>query len=240
MTALQLPGLENTHYLARGCFVMCLILSFMSVFFSGLQQASFGQQMETNDLRLWLASGWYMNEKSQAMELRSSSVAHMILEAPFEVVIMSITLFTVGMGTYLGSSWERDLPLSTGSQGNRAVLIAFLISTIFVLVMYGHMLGYKDLELIKTANARRASSIAYQPALAKAVSDSEACTENGSVKGDDIGEQVNNIDLSALRKALEVAADAQRKCAQANIEIVKQYESVLRSNPYGIRKRSTM
>lgn len=60
---------------------MSLILSLMSVFFSGLQQTSFGRQIKTDDLRLWLASVQYANEKTGETKLRSSVVAHMILEA---------------------------------------------------------------------------------------------------------------------------------------------------------------
>lgn len=140
VTALQLPGLENCHYLARVSFVMSLVMSLMSVFFSGLQQSSFGGQIETKDLRMWLANGTYWNDRTQTQDLRSSIVAHQILQAPFEVVIMSITLFIVGLGTYLGSSWEHNLPLSSGAEGNRAVLIAFVVPTIFVLLMYGQLL----------------------------------------------------------------------------------------------------
>ncbi|KAF2467371.1 uncharacterized protein BDR25DRAFT_183327, partial [Lindgomyces ingoldianus] len=147
LTALQLPSLEDVHYVARAVFTMSLILSLLAVFFSGLQQSSFGRASEPKDLRLWLSSGVRWDEANMKGELQSSMVAHMILQAPFEIVVMSITLFVVGFGVYLGSSWKAGLKLNEGSQGNRAVLIAFVVPTVFVLLMYGHMMGLKDREL---------------------------------------------------------------------------------------------
>lgn len=222
VTALQLPGLKDCHFVARGCFVMSLILSLLSVFFSGLQNTSFGRQVGSNDLRLWLSSGWYTEHTNHTRRLRSSIVAHMILEAPFEVVVMSITLFIVGLGTYLGSSWKYDLALSVGYQGNRGVLIAFIIPTVFVLLMYSHMLGLKDIELLKTDNARRRASVIEHPAPIKTPPDDLEAS-----KAFHISTQPVQSDLTALRDALQAAAEAQRRCAEAATAASKQYERLL-------------
>jgi hypothetical protein len=225
VTALQLPALEDCHYVARGGFVMSLILSLLSVFFSGLQQSSFGGQTETGDLRTWLASGTFLNENTMKTELRSSMVSHMILQAPFEIVVMSITLFIVGLGTYLGSSWKFDLPLSTGSHGNRGVLIAFIIPTVFVLLMYGHMMGLKDRELVKAADAQL---VAEQLVSKATISDDvEALAKQDLGKQVSVRAEAVGSEWAALRQALHAAADAQRKCAEANMEIAKQYECLL-------------
>ncbi|KAF2108806.1 hypothetical protein BDV96DRAFT_503734 [Lophiotrema nucula] len=230
VTALQLPGLEDCHFVARGTFVMSLILSLMSVFFSGLQQSSFGRASEARDLRLWLASGGFWNDKTLKTELRSSMVAHMILQAPFEIVVMSITLFVVGLGTYLGSSWKLDLPLTTGKDGNRAVLIAFIIPTVFVLLMYGHMMGLKDRELVKAADVCDAQMMAEQmKSKVSSSGDVEAIAHqevDNAILAKSTGVVVS--ELSSLREALQAAADAQRKCAQANEEVARQYERLLR------------
>ncbi|KAK3048530.1 hypothetical protein LTR09_010194 [Extremus antarcticus] len=228
VTALQLPGLENCHYIARVSFVMSLVMSLMSVFFSGLQQSSFGGQIETKDLRMWLANGTYWNDRTQTQDLRSSIVAHQILQAPFEVVIMSITLFIVGLGTYLGSSWEHNLPLSAGAEGNRAVLIAFVVPTIFVLLMYGQLLGLKDREMVKAADERGAQSMLKQlTSPVRGLSEVEAAAQLAQRKDAHVEAVAVGPDLSALRGALQAAIDAQRECARAYEEIAKQYERLL-------------
>jgi hypothetical protein len=202
---------------------MSLILSLLSVFFSGLQQSSFGRASESKDLRRWLSSGTIWNAEKMKNEYRSSMVAHMILQAPFEIVVMSITLFVVGLGTYLGSSWKANLKLTEGSEGNRAVLIAFIIPTVFVLLMYGHMMGLKDRELAKTA----------------AVDDVQIMSEHFKSKGSSSGDveaatqrELNYMSYtnsvgSELKLALKEAAEAQRRCAKANEEVARQYERLL-------------
>ena len=152
-------------------------------------------------------------------------VSHMILQAPFEVVVMSITLFVVGLGTYLGSSWKFDLPLLTGSHGNRAVLIAFIIPTVFVLLMYGHMMGLKDREV---AHAAEASTTAEQlVSKASEIDDVEAIGDSVMAKAFSVKPGAVPSGLAALKEALQSAADAQRSCAQANLEVAKCYERLL-------------
>lgn len=55
----------------------------------------------------------------------------MILNAPFEIVSMAITLFMVGLGLYLGLGMTAGVNLSTGTNDNRGVPIAFCHSNHF-------------------------------------------------------------------------------------------------------------
>ncbi|ORY09984.1 hypothetical protein BCR34DRAFT_486436 [Clohesyomyces aquaticus] len=229
LTALQLPSLEETHYVARGTFTMSLIMSLASVFFSGLQQSSFGRTSEPKDIRHWLSSGVRWDNVKMRQELESSVVAHMILHAPFEIVVMSITLFIVGLGTYLGSGWHRNVTLDVGSHGNRAVLIAFVIPTVFVLVMYGHMMGLKDREL-RLPGADVGSVQVLNPKLQSEGEGSATDLEIGIRKGD-MG-VVSNLGIGtegfeALASALKEAAEVHRRCAEADEEVAKRYERLL-------------
>jgi len=204
---------------------MSLMLAFISVFFSGLQQSSFGRAAEPRDLRVWLSSGARWNEEKKRSELQSSMVAHMILQAPFEIVVMSITLFIVGFGVYLGSSWADDVKLNIGYEGNRAVLIAFIIPTVFALVMYGHMMGLKDRELVK-GNKRISTDLKFDE---ESRNDVEVAFEAGFA---DLGSMrkttVVKESMQGLTFALKEAAEAHRKCAKADEEVAKMYELLLK------------
>jgi len=204
---------------------MSLMLAFISVFFSGLQQSSFGRAAEPKDLRVWLSSGARWNEEKKRSELQSSMVAHMILQAPFEIVVMSITLFIVGFGVYLGSSWADDVKLNIGYQGNRAVLIAFIIPTVFALVMYGHMMGLKDRELVK-ANTRTSTDLRFEGEFGN---DVEVAVETGLAELGSIRKSaVVKESMQGLAFALKEAAEAHRKCAKADEEVAKMYEMLMK------------
>jgi len=164
-------------------------------------------------------------------EYRSSMVAHIILQAPSEIVVMSITLFVVGLGTYLGSSWKANLRLTEGSEGNRAVLIAFIIPTLFLLLMYGHMMGLKDRELAKTGAVDDVQMMSELKPAGNSSGDIEAATQQ-QLSHMNCTSSVGNggAALAELRLALKEAAEAQRQCAKANEEVARQYERLLASH----------
>jgi hypothetical protein len=236
----QLPTLEDAHFVARGAFVMSLMLSYLSVFFSGLLQLSFSQAAEPRDLRVWLSSSVRWDETKKRAELESSLVAHQILQAPFEIISMSIILFVVGFGVYLGSIWAAGIRMSTGRQADRAVLISFIIPTVFVLLMYGYMLGIKDRELVKSADRgdvelistdrnfsggstreKRQVGVVAEPS-DREVGVSTEPSGRGTTGGSD--------GFRDLTTALKEAADAHRKCAIVDEELANQYESLLKSS----------
>ncbi|KAF2258120.1 hypothetical protein CC78DRAFT_146173 [Lojkania enalia] len=229
LTALQLPSLEDVHYIARGAFIMSIILSLMAVFFSGLQQSSFGRASDPREQRLWLSSSVRWNEAKMKAELRSSIVAHMILQAPFEIVVMSITLFVVGFGVYLGSSWKAGLKLNEGDQGNRAVLIAYIIPTAFTLLMYGHMMGLKDRELRKTGEVDIVQEMSADLKLEG--SPANFVYVGGQRESKRFDSMPNtedmNVRFDGLRMALKEAAEAHRRSAKADEEVARQYERLL-------------
>ncbi|OCL09517.1 hypothetical protein AOQ84DRAFT_388114 [Glonium stellatum] len=235
LSALQLPQLEKVHYVARGVFIMSLVMSLLAVFFAGHQQSSFGRATETAAVRAWLSSGTRYDESLGKTVLRSSMVSHMILHAPFEVVTMSIVLFVVGLGVYLGSGWTGNLDLNTGGNGNRAVLIAFIVPTIFVLLMFGHLIGSKDREDVK-ASKENPNFVAPTYGLTKSLAptsgtDLEYCPQlkhrGTSLAGKTYSASNNG---NELRHALRDAAAAYRECAKANEEVARRYEQLLGSH----------
>jgi hypothetical protein len=208
---------------------MSFILSLLSVFFSGLQQSSFGRASETKDVRKWLTSSARWDPVKMRTHFESSTVSHMILQAPFEVVVMSITLFIVGMGTYLGSSWHENLPLVTGSHGNRAVLIAFIIPTVFVLLMYGHMMGLKDRENLTVPDFDELRSTEEREQLKDGHSINVKAGQQLTAHETSFGQFMSSAsDIEGLRLALKEAAEARRRLAHVDMEVASRYERLLR------------
>ena len=167
----------------------------------------------------------------------------MILNAPFEIVSISITLFVVGLGLYLGLGMTVGVNLSTGANDNRGVLIAFIVSTFFVLVMFGQLMGTKDLEETSynphsnfsgdgnaagLSNEGVSNSSRSGSAFATDVENPAQLRRFGSSKSGQFN--VGDSGGDRLRQALRDAAAAQRQCARTNDEVARQYERFLDSH----------
>lgn len=216
---------------------MCLITSLLAVFLACLQQRTLGPAAESSAARAWLSNGVrYTNARAES-SLQSSIVAHMILNAPFEIVSMAITLFMVGLGLYLGLGMTAGVNLSTGANDNRGVLISFVIPTFFILVMFGWMMGMKDLEEASynlhsnfsgDGNAADLSSEGVSNSLRSGsafATDAEDPAQLRRLRGSKSGQfSAGGGSSEGLRQALRDAAAAQRQCARANDEVARQYE----------------
>lgn len=210
--------MEDTSYLGRGCFSVSLIISLLATFFTCLQQRTYGFIEEPGAIRAWLSNGVkYVNEEGHE-RLQSSIVSHNLLQAPFELLCISITTFLLGFGVYLGSAYHYDVPLGVeNSIGNRGVLIAFCVGTVFALALLGQVLGGKDVErnrFLREYNkdgTEKAEPIALEiPSFAPM----SAGVSPGGISW--TGPQVN-IDAAADRKnlALEIPAQATASLAAA-------------------------
>lgn len=116
--------------------------------------------MNTKTLQIWLWDGDNPDSAaSGAEELegrttippkgKSSLAANIILQAPFELLAISITLFLAALGSYLGLLLATSIRVSKGWDSNFAVLSAFLATAVFSLVVFGQAMGQKDHEMAK-------------------------------------------------------------------------------------------
>lgn len=98
---------------------------------------------------MWLSNGVRYKNEYGNNAWQSSFVAQGLLNVPFEMVAISITLFIAGLGVYLGSAWTRKLGLSVfngESVGNSGVAVAFIAGTVFGCLLFGFLVGQKDAE----------------------------------------------------------------------------------------------
>lgn len=124
-----------------------MIISLLATFFACLQQRTYGFIEEPGAIRAWLSNGIRYQNAEGREALQASIVSHNLLQAPFELLCISITTFIMGFAVHLGSAYVEKVPLGVEeSIGNRGVLIAFCIGTAFALGLLGQVLGGKDVE----------------------------------------------------------------------------------------------
>ena len=124
------------------------MLSLLSVYFALLLQRELGMT-DAQALRLWLWDGttYTAPEGHDRVVRRSSLSSNILLQAPFELLSIAISCFLGGLGFYLGLAYASQVTLSLGSDSNLGTLLAFVVTTIFSLAVFGQSLGEKDREL---------------------------------------------------------------------------------------------
>lgn len=147
---LALESLSEIHWAARALFFLSLLLSLLSVYFTLLEQREL-LAMDSQTLRLWLWDGSVGNDPHDSTRRiwRSSLSSNIMLQAPFELLAISIALFLAALGFYLGLAYASRVTLSKGWDSNLATLIAFVVTAVFSLSVFGQALGQKDRELAK-------------------------------------------------------------------------------------------
>lgn len=168
---LTLNSLSDVNLTVRAMFTISLMLSMLTVFFTLIQQRELSNPTSAALLRTWLWNGKMRMPPSchisgtpierRGNPIRESSMtAHYIITAPFEILRIAIAVFLAALVAYLVLVWRSNLNLGTGPQwGNRGLLIAFLVCTIFPFLMFGQALGQKDKEMAKSRAAERSGSL---------------------------------------------------------------------------------
>ena len=171
-TMLTMNSLSDVNLTVRAMFTISLMLSMLTVFFTLVQQRELSTPTSAKLLRLWLwngrvrippthhISGTPVDFPGRAIR-ESSMTAHYVIFAPFELLRIAIAVFLAAVVAYLVLVWQANIPLGTGPQwGNRGLLIAFIICTVFPLLMFGQALGQKDKEMAVSRLEERNGSLA--------------------------------------------------------------------------------
>lgn len=147
---LALESLADIHYAARGMFILSLLLSLLSVYFTLLQQREL-VCMDTKTLRVWLWDGTLATPPGNNGQpvWRSSLSSNIMLQSSFELLAIAIALFLGALGFYLGLAYASRVDLSEGWDSNLACLVAFVTTAVFSLAFFGTSLGQKDRELMR-------------------------------------------------------------------------------------------
>jgi hypothetical protein len=147
---LALESLVEMHWSPRALFILSLLLSLLSVYFTLLQQREL-VAMDIRTFRLWLWDGTTVPDRNVSSKRirRSSLSSNIMLQAPFELLAISIALFLGAIGFYLGLAYASKVTLSKGWDSNLATLLGFVVTAVFSLSVFGQALGEKDRELTR-------------------------------------------------------------------------------------------
>lgn len=160
---LTLDTLAQVNRSVRGGFIISLTVSLLSVYFTLVQQRELSIPTSANTLRIWLWNGQIreirplvVESESEIVnkavtEVRESSLAaNILLQLPFELLSISISLFLGSLTVYLALAWKEHVILGTGKlPGNKAELIAYALCTVFTIGVFGQALGQKDREIAR-------------------------------------------------------------------------------------------
>jgi hypothetical protein len=139
----------------------------LTVFFTLVQQREISTPTSAALLRIWLWNGNMRTPPShhvsgtpvarpEKLIRESSMTAHYVITAPFELLRIAISVFLAAVIAYLVLVWHENINMGTGPQwGNRGLLIAFIVCTVFPLLMFGQALGQKDKEMAISRAAER-------------------------------------------------------------------------------------
>lgn len=231
-------------------------MSLLATFFTCVQQRTYGFLDDPSAIRAWLTNGVRYTNYNGREVFQSSIVSHQILQAPFELLCISITSFIGGIGVYLGSCVTQEIKLGIEEKiGNRGVLIVFGISTFFALSLLGQLVGGHDREekrcraMTRDFNVggarlaldeegrksreRATPSPTMDPAplqFPNTYSTNPGLTPKSaaSLHAHSRSGWLGNDDEKprGLMRALEQAAAAHRACAAADLEVAQWYESL--------------
>ncbi|KAF2454513.1 hypothetical protein BDY21DRAFT_291230 [Lineolata rhizophorae] len=226
ISTLQLPLMEKTHYVCHGMLTISTVLGLMAVYFSCLQQRTYGFLDDPDTLRLWLSDGTIHQRQtvtgSSDSRMQSSVIAHQFLQAPFEVLGIAIVCFLGGLGVYLGCAMTGNFELHGGDtlEGNRGIMIVFLVSVLFSLSLFGQLLGGKDNE-IRRARREAARSDFYVAGHLDVQRSGSPRKFHQALEEHRMHTLAGSTDASELAKALEKSAAAHRSCAEVDAKVAE-------------------
>jgi hypothetical protein len=122
--------LSETHWIARGLFILSLVFSFMSVYYAAIVQRKVGELYDPSQIRDWLSANKTRGNDVVGREPLASLAAVFILSAPFFMAACAIAFFLTGLYVYLAFVWLRMLDTDAGRNDSRNVFIMALVGLV--------------------------------------------------------------------------------------------------------------
>jgi hypothetical protein len=148
LQAMQLPGLNATHWTARACFMASMVLGILSVTASTSQQHAVGMLNNALAIRLWLSrgqseSGRYLDteldhQPFNIIPLESSIAAIKLTSLPRRQLQVAVFLFIVGILLFCILSWLEEVTDKPSDYRN-----LFIVTLATAIVFPGYHLFWK-------------------------------------------------------------------------------------------------
>lgn len=237
MTALGLPGVDQVHWTAPAFLIASAVFGFLSVVIACMQQQVIGMLNDPSRVRVWLSNGHFTDPERGQTRLQSSISALQLTRLPNTFLSYAVTSFLLGFGLYLGFAFAHDLDTTPGRNNNEAVLILFLAVSACGILETGGWMSWKlfevsyaeqELGMDSAGRVHRAGDISNDADESRSVSGAGKDDASSKKLQDNVEEDASKASSSsgsqpALVAALEAAARAHEKCAEADREVALQY-----------------
>ncbi|KAI9641689.1 hypothetical protein NHQ30_009545 [Ciborinia camelliae] len=156
ITGLSLDSLNQTHWVAKSCFVMSLTFSLVSVYYAVSQQRILGRLLNAQDVRKWIRGPQdlrvfvdefenetkccepddYVPGFSDVRDFKKQFRRQCFVPNPFSVITLSapqmllsgsLYLLLVALGIYLGQFWTHELDSTERSTDAKNVFIMYIV-----------------------------------------------------------------------------------------------------------------
>jgi hypothetical protein len=237
MTALQLPSLLLSHWLAQALMVFSLVIGLFSVYAACAQQRLVTNLATPMQIRSWLSTPNYFYHGSgkqaalpgttEARNTRTNTASVLTLTAPRTLLDHSIRFFVTGLGIYLTCAYtNEDLYTNTATgvhlgnpNGSRNVVVIFSFSVI---------LGI-SLLISPSSSKNFQNDLSFsQTNLARPVLGDEKGLITAIFSAIDEGRQVQILQQALRDAALSHRriAEELRKSADADEQVARAYEKL--------------
>ena len=145
VTALGLPELSQSHWVARAFWISSLVTAILAVYYAGNLVWKVGRLFSGSEIRGWIRGsdqgildnlGGEQDGSSMLQMLAPSLSSVLIVSAPGLLLSVSVLFLLLGFGIYLGFVWTRALDTESGSKDSRSVFIVYLVILSVFYVMY--------------------------------------------------------------------------------------------------------
>lgn len=228
ITALSLPRLSSTHWVARSLFLLAVIAGCLSVYFCCAVRRTIGALYHPKLIRDWLILPPGKEQHSKSTR-KASLAAILIISAPYNLMELSIISLLTGLAVYQGFTWTRSLDTEAGHSDSRDVFITYLVGCGICVSSYFITRYFKTLEdhlFVRKNTVGSPPSIA--PGHIPGTSQNSPAT-NQSVPS--LPATQSKPDIGGLSAALEAASWAHTPCAEAESRVASQYASILGDRP---------
>ncbi|KAL8670013.1 MAG: hypothetical protein Q9168_005429 [Polycauliona sp. 1 TL-2023] len=242
MTALSLPDLNRTHWVARALFLLGVTTGCLSVYYACELHRVVSKFYRPDAIRFWLrAPPPRVQDGGFDDRPRTSLQAVLSLWAPFAAVQVSIFSLILGLAVYQGFLWTRDKDSGSGQHDNRDVFITAAVGTGAYFVFFRVIFTLKDTEsLLRTGWILMSENPGTQlqdqqvdPAATNSSISSmiDAPAFIPTLPSVEPLKDADGMVVADLVAALKAAAQAQMQCAEANHRVAVEYAKIsLRSD----------
>ena len=145
VTALGLPELSQSHWVARAFWISSLVTALLAVYYAGNLVWTVGRLFSGSEIRGWIRGSDQGILDSLSGEQRGPSPLQMLapslssvltVSAPGLLLSMSVLFLLLGFGIYLGFVWTRALDTESGTGDSRSVFIVYLVVLAVFYLMY--------------------------------------------------------------------------------------------------------